>query len=121
MKHAIKSCVLYCLIGLLVSCDDLIEPDISTEKIALRTPAESLSTTSTRVNFWWDELDGARKYRIQIATPDFENPVSLEVDSVVSVNKITLELPVGDYQWCVNGENFAYTTDPTCRTLHITD
>ena len=106
---------------MLIACDDILETDITKDKIVLRTPSDELSTTETELLFWWESLDGASSYQVLITAPDFENPTALLLDSTVTADRLVLTLPVGDCEWCVRGKNSAYETAYTCRKLHITN
>ena len=52
-------------------CDDIFEDDISTENISLYAPSDSIVTKIITHTFWWEEVEGADEYNLQIVTPDF--------------------------------------------------
>jgi hypothetical protein len=101
------------------ACDDILEKDISDKAITLHTPPDELSTPETDQLFWWEALDGATSYQVLIASPDFQNPTALLLDSTVTNDKLSIVLPVGDYEWCIRGKNSAYETAYACRKLYI--
>ncbi|WP_397301597.1 hypothetical protein [Nonlabens ulvanivorans] len=62
-------------------------------------------------NFFWEDLEGATSYRVQVAEPDFINPTQITHDVIVqdSVGTSTqLNLTPGTYQWRVKAQNSAY-------------
>ena len=98
-------------IGLLVgiiafsSCNDIIEPSISKSQVQLEAPADQYQSNSYTINFWWDQVDHALTYHLQVVTPSFASPGSLVLDTVVSANKFAFNLNPGLYQWRVMAEN----------------
>ncbi|KAA9324919.1 hypothetical protein [Adhaeribacter soli] len=95
----------------LVSCQEIIEPNITGEKINLLFPADSSLIKRMPIVFQWDELEGARNYRVQIGSPTVNRPSDLFLDTLVNDNKLKLTLPQGDYEWQVRGGNSEYFTE----------
>jgi hypothetical protein len=93
------------LIGLLSSCDAIIEPSIAKKPVQTEAPSEGYQSTSYTVNFWWDEVDHALTYHLQVVTPDFNNPGSLVLDTIVKKNTFAFTLSPGNYQWRVLAQN----------------
>ena len=87
------------------SCDDIIEPSISKSQVQLEAPANQYVSASNTINFWWDQVDHALTYHLQVVTPDFAEPGGLVLDTVVSNNKFSFNLSPGIYQWRVMAEN----------------
>jgi hypothetical protein len=106
--------ILLGLTGLLSSCDAIIEPSISKSQIKLEAPADKDTSGSYTINFWWDQVDHALSYHLEIATRTFANPGNLILDTVVSKTRFAFNLSPGNYQWRVIAENgssqTAYTT-----------
>jgi hypothetical protein len=97
----------------LSSCGDLIEPSIKNSKVNLEAPANNYQSTQYAVNFWWDEVSDALKYRLQIVTSRFDSVGSLVIDTLVKKNTFTLTLNPGKYQWRIRAENGSSQTDYT--------
>lgn len=95
-----------CLAAFSVSCDDILEKDITNDNITISYPMDNQEVESNVVNFQWGALDGADDYRIQV----FAENQSMVLDSLVSTNYFTYAMNPGMYQWRVRGENFAYQT-----------
>jgi len=92
-------------LGLFSSCDAIIEPSISKYQVQLEAPADQYTSTSYTVNFWWDQVDNALSYRLQVVTPNFAAPGSLVLDTVVTKNKFSFNFNPGNYQWRLLAQN----------------
>jgi len=90
---------------LLFSCDDIIEPSINNSQVQLEAPANQYTSTSYAINFWWDAVDHALSYHLQVVTPSFAAPGNLVLDTVITGNKFSFTLNPGNYQWRVMAEN----------------
>ncbi|SKC59291.1 hypothetical protein [Ohtaekwangia koreensis] len=108
-----------CMFFIGVSCEDILETNISDDLVVLQLPADGFASSTANVTFWWNELEGASSYELLIVSPDYENPTSLVVDSLLTKNQFTMVLPIGRYQWCVKGVNEAYKTEFNCRSIEI--
>lgn len=93
------------LLFLLASCDDVVEDNLDGKSVTIISPADSIVTTSTSIQFNWEELDEATGYRLQIAKPNFTQVVELVYDSVVTNTTVTFSLSPGQYQWRLRPEN----------------
>ena len=62
---------------LLSSCGDIIEPSISKANVMLEAPSDHYQSTSYTINFWWNEVNNALSYHLQVVTPTFASPGSL--------------------------------------------
>jgi hypothetical protein len=112
--------LLFSGMALLSSCDAIIEPSISKQQIQLEAPADRYTGTSYTANFWWDQLDHALSYRLQVVTPNFSAPGNLVLDTIVKKNKFSFPLRPGSYQWRVlaqNGSSQTAFTAPRSFTI----
>jgi hypothetical protein len=103
----------------LSSCADFIEVDISKEEVKLSSPGDNIVTSKLNQTFIWEEVVGARNYKFQIATPNFETPSEFIVDTIVNINRHSVTLKPGKYQWRVQAINSAYATSYAKRNLSI--
>lgn len=104
----------------LISCNEFIEPSIEKRQVALRAPANNYQTSNYTVGFWWDEVEDALTYRLQIVRPSFDSIASLVMDTVIQRNTFSLTLEPGAYQWQVRAENGSSATAYTApRNLTI--
>jgi hypothetical protein len=101
------------------SCDQIFEDDIENETVSLMAPSDGLKTEVLTHTFWWDEVEGAKKYNIQIASPSFTEINRLVVDSNLSEPRFSYTLSPGTYQWRVNAFNDAYETAYTTYELEV--
>ncbi|AWM15193.1 hypothetical protein DI487_15895 [Flavobacterium sediminis] len=94
------------MLGLLsfISCDDILEEDISNDIVQTTYPSEGDVIESNVVTFQWNELDGADDYRVQI----YDLYQIKVYDTLVSAVNVSLPMAEGGYQWRVRGENSAY-------------
>jgi hypothetical protein len=99
---------LVCL-SLLVACKSIIEEDLTEKKIIVNSPSSGASTTYNQL-FWWEKVEGAITYQLQVATPRFDSLQQLKLDTIVKTNKITFTLPSGKYEWRVRAVNGSYET-----------
>jgi len=93
---------------LLASCDDFFEDDISDKTIQVICPSDKIEISSNKIFFVWSEEDGVEKYHVVIVSPSFDKAQQLVCDTILTSNKMELQLPKGDYQWSIQAENFGY-------------
>jgi hypothetical protein len=96
---------------LLQSCDAIIEPSVKNKQVQLEAPADLFQSTSYTVNFWWDEVEHALSYRLQVVTQTFATPGGLILDTVVTRNRFSFNLNPGKYQWRVMAANGSSGTE----------
>ncbi|MDP2384980.1 MAG: hypothetical protein Q8M29_01295 [Bacteroidota bacterium] len=98
---------------------DIIVKDIENETVTALSPPDGYNTPNNSITFWWEKVDGAEKYNIQIVSPSFSNIQQLITDSSVTTDKFTKVLTPGTYQWRVRATNNGGNTAWTTRTLTI--
>ena len=89
----------------LASCREFIEPSIKDSNVTLEAPGNGYQSNKYAVNFWWDKVDDALTYRLQVVTPSLDTIGALVLDTLVKTNTFTLSLDPGRYQWHVRAEN----------------
>lgn len=104
---------------LLSTCGVIFEEKISKDSISILAPSYGATLTSNNVTFWWEYLDNADEYRVQIVQPNFENTITLVLDTLVSENQLNYTLNTGIYEWRVRGENSAYNSKYATRSFTI--
>lgn len=97
------------------------DEDISSEDVALLAPADGLVFDETdTINFSWEPLLYAESYTIQIATPNFENPIEIIENESVTVETFSISsLGANDYEWRVRAENHTYQTEYTTQSFTV--
>ena len=118
MNRVISTILVLCFV---ISCDDITEKDIRDDVVVLMTPAADLVSADGDVTFWWNHLEGATEYELTIASPDFDNPQELVLDTIIVKNQFTMTLESRKYEWCVTPINSAYVATANCRLLEIED
>ncbi|HBI00703.1 MAG TPA: Ig-like domain-containing protein [Flavobacterium sp.] len=112
--------ILFILLVTCFSCEEiLLESDISDQTVTLVAPSNNATFTSTGITFSWEPVEDADEYRVQIARPNFENPLEIVVDELTAETFSTQQLNIGTYQWRVKAVNSAYETAYTTRTINV--
>jgi len=115
--------ILYILVLILpfifIRCKDIVEEDLSEETVTLLAPANGLQTETLTHNFWWDPVDGADRYNLQIVEPSFSAIESLVMDTNLSDIQFQYTLDPGSYEWGVSGYNSTSATPYTVFVLQI--
>lgn len=93
------------IIILLYSCSEIISEDISEEQVTSILPSQDNVITTNTVNFKWSAVDGADEYQIQVAKPNFTNPIEYTIDSLITETEISFALSPNNYQWRVRALN----------------
>lgn len=101
------------------ACDDFIEEDIENEVINLLAPKNNLLTIQPTHTFWWDFINGAEVYNMQMVEGSFTSVTYLVLDTTIKNNKFDMTLYPGSFQWRVRGENNGGVTDYTTFSFRI--
>jgi hypothetical protein len=102
--------LLLALCFLFSACKDFIEPSINNRQVTLQAPAEGYQSTKYALNFWWDEVQDALSYRLQIVSNNFNAPGRLIIDTLITSHTFTFNIDPGDYQWRVSAANGSTAT-----------
>ncbi|HEX9601149.1 MAG TPA: fibronectin type III domain-containing protein [Mariniflexile sp.] len=89
--------------------------DITNEQVVVLAPTDgnTFLTTDT-INFSWETIDGANEYAIQIATPDFDNPVETIKDENLTATTVSVSnLSANAYKFRVKAKNSSFETGYT--------
>lgn len=115
-----KKILLFLTLTVFISCDDIVEvPDISNQTITVLAPTDESTLTINDVNFSWNNVEDAENYRLQIATPSFENATQIVLDTTIAVTSYTKLLEAGIYEWRVRAENTEYQTNYSTQNFII--
>lgn len=101
------------LIGLIMlstGCKEFIEPSINKKTVKLLAPVSGTESNQYNQTFWWDYVENALQYRLQVVSPDFTNTARLILDTVITTNKFNYTLDPGNYEWRVSAENGSSAT-----------
>jgi len=103
----------------LVGCSEIFEVDITGKAVVLIAPADSLASRSVSQTFRWQALEGAREYRLQIASPSLSEPSTFFVDTVTNQTFLRLMLQSGRFEWRLTARNAGYESAAAGRSLRI--
>jgi hypothetical protein len=118
--HFILRYTAFALLALICSCKEFIEPSITKRQLTLNAPSDNYQSTKYTVNLWWNDVDDALAYRLQVVTPAFDTIGGLILDTLVKSDKFAANLDPGQYQWRVRAENGSSQTaysDPRSFTV----
>jgi len=118
LKHIVTLQIII-LVLLITSCEMFTERDISDQQVKLISPPEGLHTTISTQTFWWDMVDNAENYHLQIVSPGFNYIERLIADTLLTDNKFVYTLLPGTYQWRVAAYNNSSQTPYTVFSLII--
>lgn len=102
-----------CLSGIwlfLPSCEQAFERPLDDTQVRIWVPGNNAITTDTVPTFYWEEVEGATGYRLQVVAPRFDSLVRLGVDTMVQRNQFTKKLKPDTYQWRVRAFNETSTS-----------
>ncbi len=93
---------------LLVSCEEVFfETDLSESHVSILSPANNAEIEGTNVSLYWESLEGATSYQLEIARGSFSSG-NYVFSEEMEASSIEIELPLGDYEWRVRGRNSQY-------------
>lgn len=118
MKYIIS---MLTLVTFLSGCSTLFEKSIAEKSIDIYTPADSMSTKQYSQQFYWEKVDGATSYRVQIVKPDFSSIQNFILDTITTSNSITVVLNAGEYEWRLRAQNGGSETKYFSRKIFITE
>lgn len=101
------------------SCKDVFEEDLAKKTVTINSPQNGLQTTNSTQVFWWEPVEGAMKYNLQIVSPAFINIQKLILDTNVTVCKFEFTLTPGLYEWRVKAYNSSSYTSYTTYSLQV--
>lgn len=119
-KHNLFILLVLCFT--LYACEGSItEKSLTNEQVSLTAPVDNLITTDSIPTFYWEQLDGATLYQIQIVSPKFDSIIRVYADTTISRNLFPFSLNKGKkYQWRVKAKNNSSSSNySNIRTITI--
>jgi len=110
---------LIAILFILPGCKEFIEPSLHDRHVILRAPVDGTEGTAYAQTFWWEEVEDALKYRLQVVSPDFTHTERLILDTLITGSKFNFTLDPGNYQWQVRAENGSSQTRYTAASFTI--
>lgn len=111
--------LLFVLVILTYSCKDVFEEDLTKKTITINSPQNALQTTNVTQTFWWEPVEGAIKYNLQIVSPTFLNLQKLILDTNITKCKFEYTLTPGLYEWRVKAFNSSSSTSYMLYSLQV--
>lgn len=106
---------LFILITVLVACsygcETALEMPLDKSRVILLAPKDSFSTDVKRQTFYWEKVDGASQYQLQIVSPGFSSIEQLIEDTAINSNQFTTDLGEGIFEWRVRALNYSSASD----------
>ena len=76
-----------------ISCEEVFfETDISEDQVSILSPSNKAEIEGTDVSLYWEPLEGATSYRLEIARGDFESGNYIYSEEVEE-HSVDIELP----------------------------
>lgn len=116
----IKNAFLIVLL-ILTSCSDVIEDDLGKKTLTVLAPANNAVNPSYVQTFWWEYLEEANSYQLQIVKPSFDSVLTLILDTTITINKFNISLIPGNYQWKIRAKNGSSETAFVVRNLTVVE
>lgn len=91
--------------------------DLSQQTLVVSSPPQNYITNQTNINFTWLPFDLADDYRLEVASPDFNGTVLLDIN--LAATTISYTFDVGTYQWRIRAQNSSSNSQYTLGTLVI--
>lgn len=88
-----------------LSCKEIFEPSLNKETVQLLAPGNQYQTTDSEIGFWFEPVEDALSYRLQVVNPAFDSIGSLVLDTLIQSNKFFFVINPGEYQWRVQAQN----------------
>lgn len=114
MKHLSYVCLLF----LCTACTEFLSQDVSEVMIPITSPVDSLYTSTESISFWWETETKVEQYRLQVVSPDFDNPDVL-LDTLFTDNFLKLSLFEGSFSWRLRAENESSESNYETRSFYI--
>lgn len=108
------------LLLFVTGCEEIIEvEDISNDSVTILAPTDTAVLNITDINFSWNSVEDAEKYKLQIGTPDFETTNQIVLDTTITDTSFNQTLELGNYQWRIRAENSDYQTAYSSQSFTV--
>lgn len=98
---------------------EFFDEDISGETVMLIAPSNNATLDIREITFTWEKVEFAEDYTLQIATPDFDNPTQIVVDTLTTQTSSRHILENGSYEWRIKAQNSASETDFSINSFTV--
>ena len=119
MKDRTVVILLIVVLTFLSGCDEFFVEDLSDSKVVLVAPSDCVKTTNFIHLFKWEAVEGADWYNLRVVSPDFQSTEQIVLDTNLTQESYSYELPSGEYQWGVQAVNYSGASEYSIRTLVV--
>ncbi len=105
MKQNIIYRLIFIISFFIIGCNEIFEESLSEKNVVLYFPSSNAHLHSYNVQFWWETIEDALSYEVQIVAPSFNAITNLITDTIVKTNKLNFTLQPGKYEWRVKAMN----------------
>lgn len=105
----------------LSACSDAIEDDLGKKSLTVLAPANNAINPNYVQTFWWEYVDDASSYQLQIVKPSFDSVLTLILDTTITLNKFNISLQPGNYQWRIRAKSGSSETAFVTRNLSVVE
>jgi len=95
--------------------------DISGQMVMTIAPADNTILNEGMINFNWESLVDATSYQLQIAYPNFDNPIQIVRDTTVTTLAYMTMLESNEYQWRIKAINDISETSYTIQSFSVVE
>jgi hypothetical protein len=118
MRTAIYIVIFFATV-IIIGCEDFFEQDLSEKSVTLVAPSNGVITDISVQTFWWEELDGAFEYQLQVVSTGFDSIVQLVLDTTITGTQFQQSLYPGAFQWRVRALNGSSMSPFTTYSLTV--
>lgn len=104
---------------LLIACEDIVDPNMANKSVTLLAPPDNFLTTVSTHTLWWEEVEDATGYNLQIVSPSFDYIERLFLDTNITSNKYDYTFLPGEYAWRVSAYNYSTATSYVVHSIII--
>ena len=73
------------------SCEETLEISLTDKKVTPLAPADNITTSNSSQTFYWETIDGAAEYQLQVVSPKFDSIAQLITDTIINKNQFNLK------------------------------
>ena len=103
-----------------IACEAVFVEDISDEEVVLIAPSDNVTLDEGDINFYWEAVTEASRYRLRIVTPSFVQANQVLLDTIITQTNFSHKLVEGVYEWGVRALNSDYETEETRAVFSLT-
>jgi hypothetical protein len=116
----IKALVYLLVVLMMASCgNEIIDANLDKKTVNIITPSPGYFSSTPRINFTWEPVNGATKYHIQVVKPSFAAIQQILLDSMVTKNNFNYLFSFGKYEWKLTAMNGSSNSADSYATFSV--